>query len=86
MRYGTVPMVRSTGGLQDTVVDMGEWQGFGIRFNHASVSDIHYSVSRAVSVYADKEQMKWMRQYMMNIDHSWDKTVEEYINVYNSLK
>jgi starch synthase len=48
MRYGTVPMVRSTGGLQDTVIDMGDPDGFGIRFNHAGIHDIYYSVSRAV--------------------------------------
>jgi starch synthase len=85
MRYGTVPMVRSTGGLQDTVVDMGDHEGFGIRFNHASIGDIAYSVSRAVNVYKDTKQLNWMRQHMMKIDHSWESTVEQYINVYKSL-
>ncbi len=85
MRYGTVPMVRSTGGLQDTVIDMGDWEGFGIRFNHASIHDIYYSISRAVGVYQDKVQLSLMRKTMMNIDHSWDKTVNEYIMVYQSV-
>jgi starch synthase len=85
MRYGTVPMVRSTGGLQDTVLDMGDWQGFGIRFNHASINDIYYSVSRAVSVYEDKTHMGWMMKHMMQIDHSWESTVKQYLDVYQSL-
>ena len=86
MRYGTVPMVRSTGGLQDTVVDMGETNGFGIRFNNATVSDVDYSIGRAVAVYKDKTQMKKMRQYMMQIDHSWESTVDQYTQLYLSLK
>lgn len=86
MRYGTVPMVRSTGGLQDTVVDMGDPDGFGIRFNHASADDITYSINRAVSVYQDSMQMEKMRKKMMEIDHSWESTVDEYTNVYKSLK
>ncbi len=86
MRYGTVSMVRSTGGLQDTVVDMGDTDGFGIRFNQATVGDVDYSIGRAVSVYQDQEHMKKMRQYMMQIDHSWESCVEQYINVYRSLR
>ena len=86
MRYGTVPMVRSTGGLQDTVVDMGDPDGFGIRFNNATVSDVDYSIGRAVSVYKDKVQMKKMRQFMMQIDHSWESTVDQYTQLYLSLK
>jgi starch synthase len=85
LRYGTIPMVRSTGGLKDTVVDMGDWEGFGIRFNHASVHDIHYSVSRAVTVYENKTHLNWMRKFMMKIDHSWESTVEAYTNVYKSI-
>lgn len=86
LRYGTIPMVRSTGGLQDTVKDMGDWEGFGIRFNHATVGDIHHSVYRAVSVYANTKQMLLMRRHAMNIDHSWEGAVDNYINVYNSIQ
>ena len=85
MRYGTAPIVRSTGGLQDTVIDMGETDGFGIRFNEASVDDIVYSIGRGVSVFADKKHMEKMRKVMMNIDHSWENTVDEYSQVYSSL-
>lgn len=86
MRYGTVPIVRSTGGLQDTVVDMGDPDGFGIRFNHASPGDVEYSIGRAIAVYQDKEHMLKMRQHMMQIDHSWESTVDQYTNVYRSLR
>ncbi len=40
MRYGTVPVVRSTGGLKDTVIDFEDENGYGICFNNASVEDI----------------------------------------------
>lgn len=86
MKYGTVPMVRNTGGLRDTVTDMGDWQGWGIRFNHASVGDVTYSVDRAVQVFADPVHMQWMRQHMMQIDHSWENSVQQYLNVYQSIK
>ena len=82
MRYGTVPMVRSTGGLQDTVKDMGEWEGFGIRFNNASVADIAHAIYRATEVYNNKVHLGWMRKHMMEIDHSWEAVVEDYTKVY----
>lgn len=86
MRYGTVPVVRSTGGLQDTVTDMGDSDGFGIRFNNATVEDLAYSIGRGVSVYQDKQQKDKMRKQMMQIDHSWESTVAEYRQVYQNLK
>src|SRR5215204_894257 len=87
LRYGTVPMVRSTGGLKDTVKDFGDWQGYGIRFNNASVGDITYSVGRAIDLYYNKRDLfTWMRSYMMHIDHSWDSSAAEYIKVYESLR
>jgi starch synthase len=87
LRYGTVPIVRSTGGLKDTVKDFGDWQGFGIRFNNADVGDITHSVGRAVDLYYNKKDLfNWMRSYMMNIDHSWESSAQEYVEVYESLK
>jgi len=82
MRYGTVPMVRRTGGLIDTVTDMGDWEGFGILFNHATVDDIAHSIYRAIEVYKNKTQMERMRKHMMQIDHSWESVVEAYTRVY----
>ncbi len=87
MKYGTVPMVRSTGGLIDTVTDMGEWQGWGIRFMQASVGDIMHAISRAVGLYYDdKKTLSRMRKHMMEIDNSWEKSVQQYLNIYLSLK
>jgi starch synthase len=82
MRYGTVPVVRSTGGLQDTVSDMGDPNGFGIRFNNATIEDVEYSIGRGIAVYKDAQHMEKMRKYMMQIDHSWESTVDEYTRVY----
>jgi starch synthase len=85
MRYGTIPIVRSTGGLIDTVIDMGDENGYGIRFNYATVSDINYSIRRAVDVFGDAESLNVMRKKMMAIDNSWDKSASEYIEVYKSI-
>lgn len=83
LRYGTIPIVRRTGGLQDTVKDFGEEGGFGICFNTASVGDITYSVHRALELYSEKDKMNKIIKYIMQIDHSWEKSAEIYINLYN---
>jgi len=87
LRYGTVPIVRNTGGLRDTVTDFGDWQGFGIRFDNATVWDVTYSVGRAIDLYNNKKELlDWMRTYIMEIDHSWDSAAQQYIDLYTSLK
>jgi len=86
LRYGTVPIVRNTGGLRDTVIDMGILNGYGICFDQVNIHDIDYSIGRAVSVYQDKVHLEWMRSFMMNIDHSWENTVNRYKEVYMSIK
>lgn len=87
MQYGTVPVVRSTGGLKDTVVDMGDFQGWGIRFNHATVGDLTHSIWRGIDLYENNaEHLTWMRKRMMGIDNSWENAVQQYINLYSSLK
>ena len=87
MQYGTVPVVRSTGGLKDTVVDMGDFQGWGIRFNNATVGDLTHSIWRGIDLYNNnREHLAWMRKRMMNIDNSWENAVQQYLNLYSSLK
>ena len=86
MQYGTVPLVRSTGGLKDTVIDIGEQGGYGILFNNASVWDITYSIHRAVLLYADQTKLTEVRELMMAIDNSWELSAEKYINLYLTLR
>ena len=86
LRYGTMPMVRSTGGLKDTVIDFGEKDGYGIRFNNADTTDISQSANRAIAVYDDKKNMQLLRKRMMALDFSWDISAKQYIDLYNSIK
>lgn len=84
LRYGTIPIVRRTGGLKDTVIDFGD-NGNGICHDQASVVDICYSIQRAVNLYKDKEKLNDIRKSGMNIDHSWESVCQEYIEVYNLI-
>ncbi|MBC7912563.1 MAG: glycogen synthase [Pyrinomonadaceae bacterium] len=86
LRYGTVPIVRSTGGLKDTVIDMEEENGYGIRFENADVESIVEAVSRAVEIYQNTNQMQLLRSRMMNLNYSWHHSAAQYINLYNNLK
>jgi starch synthase len=85
MRYGTVPMVRNTGGLRDTVIDFGDEGGYGIRFTYAAVGDVTQAIWRAVELYKDEERLKEIRQQMMELDFSWETSVKQYIELYESL-
>jgi starch synthase len=86
MRYGTVPMVRKTGGLIDTVKDIGEAGGYGITYNHTAVGDITHGVWRAVELYHQKDKLAAVRDTMMGLDFSWETSVNQYIDLYQSLK
>ncbi|NHM06179.1 glycosyltransferase [Flavobacterium sp. CYK-4] len=85
LRYGTIPIVRRTGGLRDTVLDIGDG-GFGICHNETSVSDVIHSISRAIQLFDQPKTFDAIRKYIQQIDHSWDKVATEYIDVYESLK
>ena len=83
-RYGTIPIVRRTGGLKDTVTDIGD-NGNGICHDQASITDICYSIQRAVKLYKDKRNLKKIRKIGMNIDHSWERVCQEYIEMYHLI-
>ncbi len=83
LRYGTVPIVRNTGGLKDTVKDYGEEGGYGICFNTASVGDICFSIYRALQLYDQPARLHEIRKQIMEINNSWEKSAETYVELYN---
>ena len=81
LRYGTIPIVRRIGGLKDTVIDIGDG-GFGICHDQTSVWDVGHAIGRAYELYLDQNKVKEIRKYMMSIDHSWDNSAQQYIDIY----
>ncbi|WP_143306107.1 glycogen synthase [Chitinophaga vietnamensis] len=86
LRYGTVPIVRSIGGLKDTVTDFGDPGGFGIRFIQPSVWDACYSVKRALELFHDESKLQEVRHIAMQLNHSWGSSAQRYLDVYSSMK
>ena len=86
MRYGTIPLVRRTGGLIDTVVDMGEENGYGITFSDANVGDITQAVYRAVELYYENKTFHSLRRKIMELDFSWDHSAQQYIDLYKNFQ
>jgi len=84
LRYGTIPIVRRTGGLRDTVIDIGD-AGFGICHDQPRVWDIYYSIGRALTLYKDTNTFRKIQKNIMKIDHSWTKSAQEYIDLYKSI-
>ncbi|PWT72163.1 MAG: glycogen synthase [Bacteroidetes bacterium] len=85
MRYGTIPIVRNTGGLRDTVIDFGDPGGYGVRFNNTIVGDITQAIWRSVELYQRKEKMKEIREKIMQLDFSWETSVKQYLSLYESI-
>lgn len=84
MRYGTIPMVRSVGGLKDTVLDMGFEGGYGLRFDHATVEDVAITLYRAVEVFKNKEALAAIRERAASLNFSWENAVGKYLEIYRA--
>ncbi len=85
MRYGTIPITRRTGGLQDTVWDYGEYEGTGVCFNHMEVGDLTHALIRATLLHADDQKLKQVRTVCMQKDYSWENSAYDYINWYKNI-
>ena len=85
LRYGTVPIVRATGGLDDTVEDISSENGTGIKFRPFSASALAASVHRALELYADPGRLQRVRAKGMMADYSWAASAAQYEALYQSL-
>jgi starch synthase len=92
LKYGTVPVVRKTGGLADTVKDWDEenYYGFdhgtGFSFNDYTSFALSSSVARAVNVYKQKGTWKKIQHNGMKLDFSWKRSAEKYLELYKLAK
>ncbi|OGC11145.1 hypothetical protein A3K48_01260 [candidate division WOR-1 bacterium RIFOXYA12_FULL_52_29] len=83
-KYGTIPIVRRTGGLADTVGDFDPrvGKGEGFVFEKYSASALAEAVGRAIGVYQQKELWETLQKRVMKLDYSWDASAKKYIGLY----
>jgi starch synthase len=84
LRYGAVPVVRQTGGLDDTVVDVreDEFKADGIKFTEYSSQALAKGIQKALALYQESELLHRFRMNGMTTDFSWERTVSEYVKAY----
>lgn len=85
LKYGTVPVVRATGGLEDTIDEQPMGGGNGFKFWGYSSEALLDALQRALAVFRDKETWTKMMQRGMAKHFSWDKPAQEYTRVYDRV-
>ena len=85
LRYGTIPIVRQTGGLNDTITDSGDGVGNGFTFKSYNAHDMQEAVWRAIAGYSDKKGWKKLTERAMNCDNSWGTSANAYIKLYKEI-
>jgi starch synthase len=89
LRYGTLPVVRSVGGLADTVVDANErnlqaQEGTGFVFQQPSSADLLEAVRRGIELWHDASIWQNLQRRAMSMDFSWQRSAEKYLELYCS--
>ena len=86
LRYGTVPVVRATGGLEDTVVDLSLPNATGIKFHDYSAHALFDALERALQLWADPRALEEVRRRGMTQDFSWGQAAAKYEALYQQLR
>ena len=86
MKYGTVPIVRATGGLDDTIEEWDPEQGTGTGFKFAGVNplDLLAEIDRAIEAFHDKKGWQKLMRNGMARDYNWSVPAKEYVKVYEA--
>ncbi len=88
LKYGTVPIVRETGGLADTIQDYDPKaeEGTGFVFKDYDSDELLKVIKRAISVYQDKKEWKKLMLSGMNKDFSWESSAKKYVQLYKKAQ
>lgn len=84
LRYGTVPIVRETGGLRDSITDCGDGEGNGFTFKSYNAHDMLDAIRRAVEIYYNGNWAE-LTQRALECDFSWGRSANAYIKLYKAL-
>lgn len=83
LAYGTLPIVRRTGGLADTIVDMSQGaRGNGLVFEKPQTQELLEVMDRAITLFADEKRFKNLRKTAMKLDFSWEHSAKDYRDYY----
>jgi starch synthase len=85
LHYGTIPVVRATGGLDDTIDEQPLGGGNGFKFWGYSSSALLEAVQRALSTFHNKEEWTGIMRRGMAQDFSWEAPAKEYVRVYERV-
>ena len=87
LRYGTIPVVRQTGGLDNSVIDIREdpQKANGIKFNDYYATALAKSIRKALALYDEPPLLSHFRSNAMSADFSWERTAEKYVEVYRQV-
>ncbi len=87
LKYGTVPVVCAVGGLEDTIIDAGDFQncGNGFKFKQHDAPSLLNAVKRAVEVFDQPKEWQKIVATAMASDFSWNKSAEQYLALYHAM-
>ena len=85
LRYGSIPIVRETGGLRDSITDSGDGMGNGFTFSNYNAHDMLHTMYRALEGYKNTEGWQILVKRALESDFSWGRSANEYIKLYKSL-
>lgn len=87
LKYGTIPVVRATGGLDDTIIDysIDSERGNGFKFERTETKDFVEAIKRAIKVFDNKEEWIRLQKRGMELDFSWQHSAREYLSLYEKM-
>lgn len=85
LKYGTIPIVRATGGLEDTINGYPLENSNGFKFWRFKQEDMLEAINIAINVFYDKDTWNSMINSAMSYDYSWNESAKKYLDVYNKL-
>ena len=87
LRYGSIPIVRETGGLKDTVRAYNEYtgDGNGFSFRNYNADELYNIIQYALWIYRNKNHWNTLINHAMNSDNSWEKSAQKYLDLYREL-